>query len=92
MDRLRRFHRQLANSPAAHHRFPPGQRIPFFIVIDRVFKRTVLDQFGVKPAIRGIIEILEKNADEVGTDWFASVGLNRYGGYLRVDQRGAGDR
>jgi hypothetical protein len=82
---------KVALSAIALDEFPRGKRIPFGPVRRRVIEGAVLNQLRVKTAICGIIEILEKNADEIGTDWFTSVGLDRYGGCLRVDQRGAGD-
>ena len=79
-------HRDGAVAAAAFLEFPKGERIPGRLLGGAVFEGTVLDQFGIKPAIGGVVQVLKEDAEQIGTDLLARPGgLNRDGRLLRVD-------
>jgi len=76
---------ELADTAAVLNELPPGERPPIRLSGGGVFERAVLDQLGVETTVGSVVQIFEKDADEVAAD-----GLARC---REIDLKGrAGDR
>jgi hypothetical protein len=79
----RHAHRTVA--PAAFLEFPELEGMPVRLLGGAVFKGSILDQLRVQPAVGGVVQILEENPKQIGTDGFARLArLDRNGRRLCV--------
>src|SRR5450759_1000502 len=71
------FHTNCTIRKTRSYILPERKWIPFRPVGGAVFKRAVLNKFGIKSAIGRIIDIFKKQTKKIGADFFPSLNILR---------------
>nr|GFD29470.1 hypothetical protein [Tanacetum cinerariifolium] len=62
------FYRHAAHGVALGQVVPAREWVPAAVVAGRVFEGAVLHQLAIQPPISGVVDILEKDAEQIGAD------------------------